>query len=67
MLGDQRPAGAPAPRHVKWAIDLMHEHIADPISLNDIAAAAKVSVRTLQLGFRQFRNTSPWPTCMKFA
>ncbi|MEI1249830.1 helix-turn-helix transcriptional regulator [Rhizobium aouanii] len=53
------PAPAPAPRHVKWAIDFMQEHIAEPISLNDIAMAAKVSVRTLQQGFRQFRNTTP--------
>nr|WP_261319843.1 AraC family transcriptional regulator [Rhizobium leguminosarum] len=54
-----RSAPAPAPRHVKWAIDFMQEHAAEPISLNDIATAAKVSVRTLQQGFRQFRNTSP--------
>lgn len=54
-----RSAPAPAPRHVKWAIDFMHHNIAKPISLNDIATAAKVSVRTLQQGFRQFRNTSP--------
>jgi AraC-like DNA-binding protein len=54
-----RPAPMPAPRHVKWAIDFMHERIADPISLDDIAAAARVSVRTLQLGFRQFRETTP--------
>ncbi|TBZ37694.1 AraC family transcriptional regulator [Rhizobium leguminosarum bv. viciae] len=53
------PAPAPAPRHVKWAIDFMQEHIAEPISLNDIAMAAKVSVRTLQQGFRQFRDTTP--------
>ena len=52
-------APAPAPRHVKWAIDYMQEHIAEPISLDDVAAAAKVSVRTLQQGFRQFRNTTP--------
>ena len=37
----------------------MQEHIAEPISLNDIAMAAKVSVRTLQQGFRQFRDTTP--------
>jgi AraC-like DNA-binding protein len=53
------PAPAPAPRHVKWAIDFMQEHVAEPISLNDIAMAAKVSVRTLQQGFRQFRDTTP--------
>ena len=53
------PGRSPAPRHVKWAIDFMHEHIADPISLSEIASAAKVSARTLQQGFRHFRNTSP--------
>ncbi|WP_082336722.1 AraC family transcriptional regulator [Rhizobium ecuadorense] len=55
-----RSAPAPAPRHVKSAIDFMHGSIAKPISLHDIATAAKVSVRTLQTGFRQFRNISPW-------
>lgn len=53
------PAPAPAPRHVKWAIEFMQEYIAEPISLNDIATAAKVSIRTLQQGFRQFRDTTP--------
>lgn len=53
------PAPLPAPRHVKWAIDFMHAHISEPISMDDIAAAAKVSVRTLQQGFRQFRMTTP--------
>ncbi len=53
------PAPLPAPRHVKWAIDFMHAHISEPISMSDIATAAKVSVRTLQQGFRQFRMTTP--------
>lgn len=53
------PAPLPAPRHVKWAIEFMHAHISEPISINDIAAAARVSVRTLQQGFRQFRMTTP--------
>lgn len=55
----RRPSPSPTPRHVKRAMEFMEEHMAQPISLNDIAAAAKVSVRTLQHGFRQFRNTSP--------
>ncbi|PDT26783.1 AraC family transcriptional regulator [Rhizobium sp. L9] len=54
-----RSAALPTPRHVKWAMDFMQEHIAEPISLSEIAMAAKVSVRTLQQGFRQFRNTTP--------
>ncbi|APG88215.1 thc operon regulatory protein ThcR (plasmid) [Sinorhizobium americanum CCGM7] len=52
-------APLPAPRHVKWAIDFMQAHIAQPITMAEIAAAAKVSVRTLQQGFRQFRLTTP--------
>jgi len=55
----EQSAPAPAPRHVKRAVDFMQEHMAEPISLVDIAIAAKVSVRTLQQGFKQFRNTSP--------
>ncbi|MBB2842003.1 UNVERIFIED_ORG: AraC-like DNA-binding protein [Rhizobium etli] len=55
----RRPAKSPTPRHVKWAMEFMEEHIAQPISLDDIAAASKVSPRALQQGFRQFRNTSP--------
>ncbi|MBB4294124.1 AraC-like DNA-binding protein [Rhizobium leguminosarum] len=50
---------SPVPRHVKRAIDFMHEHIAEPISLAEIAVATNVSIRTLQQGFRQFRNTTP--------
>ncbi|UVD60848.1 AraC family transcriptional regulator (plasmid) [Rhizobium sp. Pop5] len=54
-----RAAPAPAPRHVKRAIDFMQEHVAALPSLDDIAAAAGVSIRTLQQGFRQFKNTTP--------
>ncbi|RUM22163.1 AraC family transcriptional regulator [Rhizobium vallis] len=54
-----RPAPAPAPRHVKRAIEFMQEHVAELQSLDDIAAAAGVSIRTLQQGFRQFKNTTP--------
>ncbi|RUL95932.1 AraC family transcriptional regulator [Rhizobium chutanense] len=55
----ERRAPSPVPRHVKRAIDFMQEHMAEPISLIDIALASKVSVRTLHQGFAQFRNTSP--------
>jgi AraC-like DNA-binding protein len=54
-----RPAALPAPRHVKWAIEFMQAHLGEPITLADIAAAARVSVRTLQEGFRRFRTTTP--------
>ncbi|AUX79404.1 AraC family transcriptional regulator [Sinorhizobium fredii] len=54
-----RPGPAPTPKHVKWAIEFMEEHMSAPISLNDIASASKVSARALQQGFKQFRNTTP--------
>ncbi|MFK0206336.1 AraC family transcriptional regulator [Agrobacterium sp. NPDC090283] len=54
-----RPTAQPAPRHVKRAIDFMHAHVAEPMSLADIAAAANVSERCLQQGFRQFKTTTP--------
>ncbi|UWU26079.1 AraC family transcriptional regulator (plasmid) [Rhizobium sp. CB3060] len=53
------PGPAPLPRHVKRAIEFMHEHLHEEISLTDIALAAMVSIRSLQEGFRQFRNTTP--------
>lgn len=49
----------PAPRHVKWAIDFMHAHLSDPITISDIATASRVSIRALQSGFRRFRTTTP--------
>ncbi len=47
------------PRHVKRAIDFMHANMHMPIKLADIASAAGVSARTLQIGFKQFRDTTP--------
>jgi AraC-like DNA-binding protein len=35
------------------------EHAAEPITLRDIATAARVSVRTLQSGFREHLRTTP--------
>lgn len=54
-----RNAPLPTPRHVKRAIDYMHAHLSEPITIEDIAAAANVSIRTLQQGFRRFRLTAP--------
>ncbi|MCZ7853825.1 AraC family transcriptional regulator [Agrobacterium salinitolerans] len=48
-----------APRHVHRAVDFMHENIDQPISMSMIAEAAGVSVRTLENGFRAFRETTP--------
>lgn len=55
-----RTAEPPLPRSVKRAIDYMRAHISEPITVNDIAAASGVSPRTLQQGFRDFRDTTPF-------
>lgn len=50
---------AAAPRHVRKAEEFVRTNLDNPISLDDIANAAGVTPRALQLGFRSFRNTSP--------
>lgn len=50
---------AVAPRHVRKAEEYVRNNLDSPISLDDIANAAGVTARSLQLGFRNFRNTSP--------
>jgi AraC-like DNA-binding protein len=49
-----------APRQVKRAIEYMEANAARPITIADVAAAANVSVRSLQAAFRSFKGTSPF-------
>ena len=37
----------------------IEEHACDAITLADLSGVAGVSTRALQMGFRQFRNTTP--------
>ena len=55
-LGRITPA---MPRHVKRAIEFMIANIAEPLTLDKIAAVSGVSERALQMGFRQFKMTTP--------
>ncbi|WFU52047.1 AraC family transcriptional regulator [Sinorhizobium terangae] len=48
-----------APRHVHRAIEYMQANINQPITIAMVAEAAGVTSRTLQLGFRAFRETTP--------
>lgn len=48
-----------APSFVKRVESYIEEHAHEPISIGGLAEWAGVSSRTLFLGFRQFRNTSP--------
>ncbi|WP_170182009.1 AraC family transcriptional regulator [Phreatobacter stygius] len=54
-----RAVQAPAPRYVRRAEDFLRVHYAEPIGLDDVAAACGVSTRTLQEGLRQYRDTTP--------
>lgn len=47
------------PAALRRATRYCEDHAGEPISLSDIAAAARVSVRTLQLGFREHLETTP--------
>lgn len=55
----ERPASPAMPRQVKRAIDYMIANIASPIQVEDIAQASGVSIRSLQVGFQQFKGTTP--------
>lgn len=48
-----------APRHVRRAIDFMHANIEKPITMPMVAKAAGVSARTLEMGFRSFKEMTP--------
>ncbi|MGR2737866.1 helix-turn-helix domain-containing protein [Billgrantia sp. Q4P2] len=47
------------PRHLKVAIDFIHNNLHRPLSVSEIAEAAGVSVRALQAGFQRHHHTSP--------
>jgi transcriptional regulator GlxA family with amidase domain len=55
----RRHHGAAVPRHIKRAEEFMRENVTRSVCLNDVAAAAGCSLRTLHAAFRQFRETTP--------
>jgi AraC-like DNA-binding protein len=48
-----------APRYVRRAVDFMHANMHQPLTMIDIAEAAGVSLRSLQAGFRKFKDATP--------
>jgi transcriptional regulator GlxA family with amidase domain len=50
---------ATAPRAIRRAAELIEAHAAEPLTVEDIAEAIGLSVRTLQEGFQRFLNTTP--------
>ena len=61
---DHRPQiarlrAAPRPRHLRLAEGFIAAHLDQQITLDEVAAAAGISPRGLQLAFRQYRGTTP--------
>ena len=48
-----------APASVRRAERFLEENAANAVALTDVARAAGISVRALQLSFRRFRDTTP--------
>lgn len=55
----QHPEQSVVPRTIRRAEAYIRAHVQEPMALHEVAAAAGCSVRSLQLGFRRFRETSP--------
>ena len=51
--------GDATPRTLRRALDFIEAHVAEEISVAHIAAAAQVTVRAVQLSFRQHLGTTP--------
>jgi len=56
---DHGAAARIAPFYVRRAESLMQRHLASQLTIEELSAAAGVSVRTLYYGFSEFRNASP--------
>jgi AraC-like DNA-binding protein len=54
-----RNAATATPGIVRRAEEYIRAHLESPLALHDIASAAGCSVRSLQAGFRRFRDTTP--------
>lgn len=50
---------AVAPKAIRRAAALIEAHAAEPLTVEDVAEATGLSVRTLQQGFRRFLDTTP--------
>jgi AraC-like DNA-binding protein len=55
----QRAASPAAPHYVRRAEEFIRGQAGEDIGLSDIAGAAGVNSRTLNAGFRRFRDTTP--------
>lgn len=54
-----RTRAAPRPRHLRLAESFIEAHLDQPITIAEVADAAGISPRGLQMAFRDYRGTSP--------
>lgn len=54
-----RMRAAPRPRHLRLAEAYIEAHLDQPLTVEEIASAAGISPRGLQMVFRQHRDTTP--------
>jgi AraC-like DNA-binding protein len=57
--GKLREPSEPTMRHLRRAVDYMHSNIHQPFTMSDAAAAAGISVRTLQTAFQAHYGATP--------
>ncbi|MDI7776667.1 AraC family transcriptional regulator [Asticcacaulis sp. EMRT-3] len=51
--------GGAVPGYIRRARDFMRQHYHEPLTIADIADEVQVSLRTLEIGFRTFLDTTP--------
>jgi AraC-like DNA-binding protein len=56
---ESAPYAGDTPQPLRRALDFIDEHAGDPITLNEIAIAARLSPRGLQAAFRRHLDTTP--------
>jgi len=55
----ERQAAAPAPWQIRRAIEFIDGHATGPLTVQDVADAVGIGLRSLQEGFRRHRQVSP--------
>lgn len=55
----ERPVSAPAPWQIRRAIAFIDGHTAGPLTVQDVADAIGIGLRSLQEGFRRHKQISP--------
>lgn len=58
LLRSPRVVLTPAPHSIKSVEEYINLHYSEPLTSTDLALLAGISIRSLQVGFKKFRNTT---------